>query len=406
MIKNRFYKTTQGFPFELLVAKTAPDGINNQTVEAFVAGATVLDVAAFVMDKATGKPQRKVLGTGLSTADKAKQIFFAVEDKANSIISTTPIPASGVTAEKIAYKAPTNQVSVLSNVAGTISTTQELAFKVIETTPGTNKLPIWDYNLILTGGAAAAYQKLATWINSAKDEEFFTASVNAITNPTFANATFSSGAVAGIAVTDGGSGIVTAALPSGTGTLPVTISGGGGSGATAVANIVDGVVKSVTITAGGSGYSGTVTGSLGSLTVLPGIKITSTDPNRHFRLSAVIHPTKQDSVDYGVVFSVINPIKAYAGTGTLEHLLELQKEANVLRGIGHYYPAAGYTAAEFGLPKDIVTESGATTWDLVVIRAVKTENSPTPLEQHRNPIIHLIALPSGSLADKIVALFA
>jgi hypothetical protein len=404
MIKNRFFKTTQGFTFELLVAKTAPDGTDGQSLEQFVSTATVYDIAAFVFDKAVGKPVRKALTGALSAADKAKQVFFAVEDKTNSVISTTPIFGTNLTAEKIAYKAPTNQVTTLSHVAGTISTLQELSIKIVETTPGTSKLPTWDYTSQLTLGAASTYTKLVNTINAAKEDEFFTASLNAFVAPVFGTATYNSGGIATIPVTSGGSGIVTSAIPSGTGTLPLTLTGNG-TGGVAVANIVDGVVKNVSITTAGSGYS-SLSVSLSSVTVLPGITVTSTDPTRHFRVVAIVLPTKGDNADYGVTFNTITPIKANAGSGTLDHILELQKEANVLRGIGHYYPKEGFTAADFGLPEDIVTKSGTTTWDLVVIRGTKTEKSPTPLEQHTHFTTQIIALPSGSLANKIVALFA
>ena len=55
-----------------------------------------------------------------------------------------------------------------------------------------------------------------------------------------------SGAVKSIPVTSGGTGYTTAA---------VTITGGGGTGAAATANIAGGVVTSITVTDGGSGYT-------------------------------------------------------------------------------------------------------------------------------------------------------
>lgn len=66
---------------------------------------------------------------------------------------------------------------------------------------------------------------------------------------TAANAVLSGNTVASIAVSTGGSGYVTPPL--------VTI-GGNGTGAFATANVVNGVVQSITVVSAGSGYSGSV----------------------------------------------------------------------------------------------------------------------------------------------------
>lgn len=71
--------------------------------------------------------------------------------------------------------------------------------------------------------------------------------------------TISAGAVTGITVTAGGTGYTGAA---------VTLSGGGGSGATATATITSGVVTAVTITAGGTGYTSSPTVSFAAAAAL------------------------------------------------------------------------------------------------------------------------------------------
>ena len=65
-----------------------------------------------------------------------------------------------------------------------------------------------------------------------------------------------SGQLVSIPVTSGGSGY--------TNTPPVTIGGGGGAGAVAVANVVGGSVVSITVTTGGSGYTGTPSVAIGA----------------------------------------------------------------------------------------------------------------------------------------------
>ena len=71
--------------------------------------------------------------------------------------------------------------------------------------------------------------------------------------------TYVNGVITSIPVTSGGDGYLVAPT--------VTIIGGGGSGATAVANIANGTVVSITITAGGSGYTSAPTVTLSALPV-------------------------------------------------------------------------------------------------------------------------------------------
>ncbi len=71
--------------------------------------------------------------------------------------------------------------------------------------------------------------------------------------------TYVNGVITSIPVTSGGDGYLVAPT--------VTIIGGGGSGATAVANIANGAVISITITAGGTGYTSAPTVTLSALPV-------------------------------------------------------------------------------------------------------------------------------------------
>ncbi|MCJ8354952.1 structural cement protein Gp24 [Novacetimonas hansenii] len=68
-----------------------------------------------------------------------------------------------------------------------------------------------------------------------------------VTATATATASVSAGAVSALAVTSGGAGY--SSVPT------VTLSGGGGSGAVAVATISNGVVTGITVTSGGTGYT-------------------------------------------------------------------------------------------------------------------------------------------------------
>jgi len=97
--------------------------------------------------------------------------------------------------------------------------------------------------------------------------------LNPVPTQAFATPQMVGGFVVGATVTSGGSGYVTPA---------VSIVGGGGTGATAVANVTAGVVTGIQITGAGIGYTGTPTVEIApppavavSPTVLPGMRLDS-----------------------------------------------------------------------------------------------------------------------------------
>lgn len=410
MIKNRYFKTTQGVPFELAIGKqVAGGGVTN--IPTMVSAGNALDYAAFVIDASSGQSTRVPFNQALAASSLQKPLILTFVENATTankaITSTTPLIANTIKAELVPYKAPSNQVTVLAQTAGTIDVQQELSFKIIETTPGNSPLPTWDYTSILTLGSNATWAAIAAKINLKAENEFFTAAVNTLTAPIIGAATLLSQAVTEVAITDGGNGIITAGLPNGTGTIPLIFTGGAGSGAAGVLNVVNGVAVSTTITAGGSGYSSAPTVTIAAQTVLPGITITSLDASRHFKLVAVVLPTRANYNDYGVVYTATTTTPASAGSGTVQHLIELQKEANVRRGIGHYYTdkiSFGTTGSEFGLPVDMVTESNTTQWDIVVLTGTKIEPSPTPVGTHHNKHYIFVAVPAGQ-GEPIVDMF-
>jgi len=136
------------------------------------------------------------------------------------------------------------------------------------------------------------------------------------------------------------------------------------------------------------------------------ITITSSDPTRHFKLVAVINPTKADNSDTGVSYKSTVLAQAKAGNGTLEQVKELYYHASIKEGVSHFYPQQGTNPADFGLPMALTTIVGATTtFDIVRLTGYKTEQSPTPLHAHTQENHIFIAVPVGEGA-KIAAIFA
>lgn len=138
------------------------------------------------------------------------------------------------------------------------------------------------------------------------------------------------------------------------------------------------------------------------------ITIVSKIAARHFRVMVNVTPTAQDRNEYGVIFTPTINAKAFAGSGTLEQMIELEREANVRRGIGHYYTdkvTTGTTGSEFGLPVSVVKESGVTQWDLISLSGIKMEESPTPVDFHKRNHFIFIAVPAGQ-GSQIANLFS
>lgn len=132
--------------------------------------------------------------------------------------------------------------------------------------------PVDTYNLLqnffydqlymkkIVSGNVSRVAKLYRWIPNVRYQQY-SSLVNIETlcepkiyAPASATATVSSGVVTQITITNGGSGYESAPL--------ITITGGGGTGATAQAIVVDGVVTNIGITNGGSGYTSAPTVSI------------------------------------------------------------------------------------------------------------------------------------------------
>jgi len=318
-IKNRWYKTTQGVAYEFAAGKQWADVLIT-TFQEFVDNGAALDIALFYVDSIAAQPVRIPQGAALPAAAENKPVFLAFVETVTAtpeaiIVSTTPMIGKTINAELVAYKAPSFQVASLLKSAGTFVAGQELTFKVIETTPANQPLPVWEYTEIITT-EAATWTKIQDRINAANEGEFFTANDQAT-----------------------------------------------------------------------------------------GIIITSTDSSRHFKLVAVVTPTKVAPDEQGVTFTYTVTTPASEGSGTLEQVLALQAEAQVRRGIGHFYPQAGTLPGEFGLPYDVVTAAATTEWDIVVLTGLKQEASPTYIGIHQMKHYIFAAVPAG-LGQDLVDVFA
>ena len=141
--------------------------------------------------------------------------------------------------------------------------------------------------------------------------------------------------------------------------------------------------------------------------IADGIQVVSKDETRHFRLAMNVITNRTFPVnDTNWQYTVTTP--AYAGSGTVAQVKQLEVESNIKRGITTQYPGAGLSPLDFGSPVsviDIMVGTGITTFDVVTLVGSKRETSPTPLEHHSNKAYLFIVVPAGQGAA-IVATFA
>ena len=317
-IKNKFFKTTQGVPYELVVADSLLTAAGT-TLNAFGIAGPLRRTGVFVENKSSSNPVSLATNVVIPVADRKKRLNFSytVEQSGATFVmrNTTQLRADSITAELVAYAAPTLQVGDILNAGvGTLSVQQRLVVKIIETTPMNRPMPSWDYDEALTLGQTAAFAKIIAKIALAGEDEWFTAA--------------------------------------------------------AVAN---------------------------------GMRVTSTDASRTFKIVASIVPTKADPSETGVYYTYTEVTPAFIGSGTLAHIQALEIEDNIRRGVGHYYTPQGITASEMGLP--VAAAGATTTFDIVVISGYAQEVSPTPVENHLNKKYIFVCVPPGEGA-KIVAMFA
>lgn len=174
MKRNRFFSNTMGYFAEIVIAKAATTQTNYET---FVASSAAGDLWAFWEEPdANGKHLALVAGDPVAAANVGKKYFYAYKD-ANLITKRTASIEVGKTKfTSAAYNAGTAQVST-ATYGGTISGTQIIHARIMETTGTQAPFPSYDYSAVVgSGGIDAAVTSLRAQINAEKNEKFVTAS--------------------------------------------------------------------------------------------------------------------------------------------------------------------------------------------------------------------------------------
>jgi hypothetical protein len=336
-IKNRFYKTTQGVPFEFAAATTVPNvsvtadqhssGLWT-TIAAAAATPAAGDFYLLRQDPATGivyaaknNGNAQAFRTGTYKGYPHQLAWCNNSTTKQWILSSQFIPEKCDVIEKYTYAVATAQVSTITSSVIPVGAVQELYVKIIETTPGNLPLPVWDYvqQLNTTVTEQTAWTNIANKINygsysatsgTPKEDEWFTASAG---------------------------------------------------------------TNSITITAAA----------------------TSSNPlgyqSRTFKIVATLLPTKSDQTDYGVTFTFSTGTAQSSGTGVAAQVEDMYAEALVRNGIGHFYNNAGVLATEMGIPSTLAAAVGTNTYHIYKISGIKTEVSKTPMGVLSNKFYMFIA---------------
>jgi len=309
--KNRYWKATLGIFADVLIAKQvdysgtgAATGVTDfpTFVSTAVEGEFAFfnaDTLALIAGTTSGSPAA-VTAVGSTT-----WIFGALK-RDGYVEKTLKFRASDYEYKRQAYSAPVAEV-MTATFAGTAVAGSFYSVSVIETTPGYQAFPRWEY-----GVTVKASESLATALAR------ITALINDQTN----------------IINKGTDPIVTASL--------------------------SGTVITITANAGGP----------------------------TFRLSF----SRAALEEVGAVAA--QTVAAFWGNGTYAQVAELEQEADVYKGVGTQYPDHSMAnAADFGAPSVFAT-SGAT-YSIYILRGVKTEMSPTPVDQHQQPHTVILAIPSN-----------
>ena len=257
---------------------------------------------------------------------------------------STPLLANSIRILKVQpYAAATAQVSTLA-FSGTYTYGHTGILKIIETTPGNQNLPVWNYEIpFITASSTAANGMTATEV------------VTQIHNKIGAGAS--------------------PAVPTSASTVMTTTRQDEWF-------YISGSSTTLTITAAAGAKGRTFKCSF-TVQVSPSVTTASNWVNPTFATTTA----------------------ASWGYGTSDHITNLIQEDAIRRGVGHYYPNQNATASEFGTPDAAVLANISTTPTTITLVGQKVEASPTPAEQHINTNHYITIVCGPTQAASILAQF-
>ena len=316
--KHKYWKSTLGVFADVLIAKQvdysgtgAATGVTDYPtfVSTAVEGEFAFfnnDTLALVAGTTSGSP------AAVTPAGSTVWLFGALK-RDGYVERTRKFRLSEFEAKRMPYAAGVAQTSK-AVFSGTAVAGEYYSVKVIETTPGYQQFPTWEYGVTVLSGEslATALGRLVAIINN---------KTNVINKDTDC--------------------IVTASLSTTT----------------------------ITLTAVGVGIT--------------------------FRLA--FSRQAIETVAATATYSGSGTANAFWGNGTYDQVAELEFESNVYKGVTTQYPNQGTTPADFGQPTAFATLGAQ--YSVYILQGNAREASPTPVEQHIQPVIIVLAIPSNGSAN-------
>lgn len=142
-------------------------------LEAFVTSSNAGTMWAFWEDTKTGL----VTGDTKKASNLNRKFFYAWKDADGKTHTTTAIPVMGLRYDSAAYNAGQVQISKIK-YAGTVSATQIVHIKIMDTSATHMPYPHWEYDQVFTTDIATTLTALAAKIAAETDEPIVTASAS------------------------------------------------------------------------------------------------------------------------------------------------------------------------------------------------------------------------------------
>lgn len=160
--QNNYWKTLLGLNAEVIIGKGV-QYTDDATYNAFVDNAAEGEVGIF--NAATGGAYYDGINTDVPAA--TDEVFIAVK-RDSKIERSVPFIFGNVKATRTAYTAPVKQVTTLVVGALTPAAGEEFGIKILETTPGYQPFPTFNWSVVAVAGEAidTLMARLVTAINS------------------------------------------------------------------------------------------------------------------------------------------------------------------------------------------------------------------------------------------------
>lgn len=122
------------------------------------------------------------------------------------------------------------------------------------------------------------------------------------------------------------------------------------------------------------------------------ITVTANTPGTSFRFGSSLGMV----YDLGIVFAYTGGGTAapFFGSGAGQQIVDLEQYADVDKGVTTNYPNQSFPSLPADYGKPVVFADATKTYDIIMIKGITAERSPTPFEQHTKAKLIMIVVPA------------